>query len=910
MRVLQKKIFRGPHLYSQTPMVQVQIDLEELENYPTNKIPGLTENLLQILPGLRNHGCSYGEPGGLVRRMTEGTWLGHVAEHIALELQTEAEMPVTRGKTRSVKGKSGVYNIMFQYEVEKAGLWAAYYALHLLNVLLPANLAGLNDVDILECENAEFTTTENAIRHLRDIAMNGRLGPTTRSIVEAAERRGIPAMRLDEDSLVQLGWGKYQRRIRGSITDATSQIAVDAAGDKDLTKKLLGEARVPTPRGDVAQSLEDALEIAKRIGFPLAVKPLDGNHGRGVTTNIVNVRQIEPAFLTARKHGRRIIVEKCYSGRDYRILAINARVVAVAERVPAHVIGDGNHTLGELIDIANSDPRRSNGHENVLSKIIVDDHVTTMIARHNMTMDDIPLKNQKIMLRSNANLSTGGIAIDRTDDIHPANIALMERAARAIGLDVAGIDVVTKDIALPIDHSTGGIIEVNASPGFRMHLAPSEGQPHPVGEAVISMLFPKDKPARIPVVAVTGTNGKSTTARMIARILRQSGKSVGLTSTSGIYVNDELLWEGDASGPQSAQTLLRDPRIEVAILETARGGILREGLGVDYCDVGAVLNVTADHLGLSGIETIQDMADLKSVVVESVSDNGVSVLNADDPLTLKMADYAGGRLCFFAMHRGHQMNKTLSRHIENGGMAVVREAWHGMEEIVLHYKGQRLPVIDIKHIPATHDGKAAFNVENALAAVAIACAMDVDIDTIRLALSAFRSSYDDNPGRFNIFDGHGFRVIMDYAHNPAALSAYLQMVDKMRANYRNVIGTVSIPGDRRDDDIHEMGRIAATSMDFIIFREAPDLRGRHPGSVNALLKEGALSTGFPPENIICVGPEEEATQICLNKAEAFDLVLLSPTNVSKTWQQILAFKPNAPNAYEAPDPRLKVQHAR
>lgn len=890
MTVLGKRVYHGPHLYSHTPMIRIELDLGELEQRPTNKIPGFKEKLLALLPGLDRHGCSYGEAGGFTRRMTEGTWIGHVIEHIALELQTQADMPVTRGKTRSVKDKLGVYNVMFEYEIEKAGLWAGFYALQLVNSILPDNLSGIMDIDRLGCgDESDFSSVEDALLHLKSIANRERLGPTTRSIVEAAKKQSIPAMRLDDESLVQLGWGKNQRRIRGSMTDATSQIAVDAACDKELTKKLLSAARVPCPQGDVVRTLEGAIEAAQDLGYPIVIKPLDGNHGRGVTTNIKSDEEVQLAFGLAKKHGSRIIVEQFYEGRDYRILAIEGRIVAVAERVPAHVIGDGKKNIQELVETVNTDPRRGEGHENVLSKIVIDDHVREKLSDQKMNLASIPATGQRVWLRGTANLSTGGTAIDRTDDIHPANVILMERAARAIGLDIAGIDVVTKDISMPMETHGGGIVEINASPGFRMHLQPSEGRARPVGDAVISMLF-KDKPARIPAITITGTNGKSTTTRMVAHIFRQKNQRVGFTSTSGVYINDEMIWEGDASGPQSASIILRDPTVDVAVLETARGGILREGLGIDYCDVGAVLNVTADHLGLGGINTLEDLAAVKSVVVESVKDEGTSVLNADDPLVRNMAEYAGGKICFFSLQGGHKMSAHLREHIEKGGLAVVRENWSGQEEIVIHANNQRFHLMDVKQIPATHGGIAEFNIQNALAATAIAFAMNVEIEVIRAAMANFGSSYEENPGRFNIYDGHGFRVVMDYAHNPAALTTFLQSINKMRGNYRNVIGTVSTPGDRRDEDIREMGRIAAGTLDLIVFREGPDQRGRAPGVVNKLLLEGALSEGFPQENIICVIDEEEAADICLQKAQPGDLVVLSPSDVSGIWKRMREFK--------------------
>jgi cyanophycin synthetase len=891
MNILDVSIYRGLNIHSAQPLIRVQLDLGPLEQWPTNRIPGFADALQKMLPGLYGHGCSYGTDGGFIKRMAEGTWLGHVAEHVALELQSMAGAPVTRGKTRSVEGRPGVYNVMYAYETEQVGLWAGRYAFEIVNALLPEDLAGVTGLEHLGGPDAKgFTSVEDAVRHLKDIARHERFGPTTQAVAEAAQRRGIPVLRLDGQSLVQLGWGRLQRRIRASITDATSHIAVETASDKALTKELLASAGVPVPEGRVVRDAEEALAAALDIGFPVVVKPLDGNQGRGVSTGIATPEDIRIAFDRAHQHCGSIVVERYYTGRDYRVLVVNGRVVAVAERVPAHVVGDGRHTVAELIDLLNADPRRGEGHEDVLSKVVVDRHVESILARAGLSLADVPAAGQRVWLRDTANLSTGGTAIDRTDDIHPANAILMERAAQAVGLDVAGMDLVTEDISRPVAEWGGGVVEVNAAPGFRMHIAPTEGRPRPVAEAVVGMMFPDGARGRIPVAAVTGTNGKSTVTRMVAHILRQGCKRVGFTSTSGIHIDDEVTWEGDASGPHSARRLLSDPTIDCAVLETARGGILREGLGIDACDVGAVLNISADHLGLSSVHTLEDLAAVKSLVAQAVGKDGVSVLNADDPLTLAMAGRAGGRVCFFSMRGGSAMTPQLRAHIDGRGMACVLEDW-GDSQIVLHDGGRRLPVIDARHIPAAHGGIADFNIQNALAAAAVAYGLNVDPRTIRAGLSTFASSFEQNPGRLNVYDGHGFRVIMDYAHNPAALAALLRLVGRMQPGYRSVIGTVSTPGDRRDEDIREMGRLAATGFDFLVFRERPDARGRPEGEVVRLLKEGARAAGFPAENIACVLPEEEAIDICLQRAAPGDLVVLMPTEIKACWGRVLSFAP-------------------
>lgn len=893
LSVLGRSVYKGPHLYSHTPMIRIELDLQALENYPTNKIPGFTDALTGAVPSLAQHTCSYDAPGGLIRRMEEGTWLGHVIEHVALELQSLAGINVTRGKTRSVQGRPGVYNVMYQYETEKVGLHAGRLAIELVASLLPAPFTAVSGLSRLAADDeVSFTTVEAAAAHLRRIAGRERLGPTTRAITEAAERRGIPVLRLDDHSLVQLGWGKNQRRIRASISDTTSHIAVETAGDKALTKQILEAAGVPVPSGEVVRTVEGALAAAEDIGFPIVIKPLDGNHGRGVTTNIRSKEAVAQAFAIAAEHSRDVVVEKFLKGRDFRVLVIGGKVVAVSERVPAHVTGDGKRTIRQLAEAVNADPRRGEGHEAALTKIPLDAHTEAVLAKGGVTFDTVPANGARIFMRDTANLSTGGTAIDRTDEIHPDNIRDLERAAVAIGLDICGLDVVTEDISQPLRNVGGGVVEANAAPGFRMHMHPAEGRARPVGDAVVNMLYPQGKPARIPLVAITGTNGKSTTTRMIVNILRQKGATVGFTSTSGVYVNDQLVWEGDASGPQSARRILRDPGVDYAVLETARGGILREGLAFESCDIGAVLNVTADHLGLGGIHTLEQLAAVKSVVAESVRSGGVSVLNADDPMTREMAKDAGGRICFFSMHGGSLMSDHLRDHIAKGGLAVVRENWTGEEDIVIHAENRRIPVIRAKQIPATLDGAAGFNLQNAIAAAAVAYGLGIEIDQIRSGLVSFTSSFEQNPGRLNVYDGHGFRVILDYAHNPAALTSLGHLIGKMEG-YGNVIGTVSTPGDRRDEDIREMGRIAADIFDYIVFREDPDRRGRAKGETVRLLAEGAREAGFPAANIIMVSGEEAATDACLKRAKAGDLVILLPSDVPGIWQRMLDYRPPA-----------------
>lgn len=897
MRVLETATYRGPHYYAAQPMIRIRLDLGALEDWPTTRLPKFTDRLLVALPGLDNHGCSYRAPGGFVRRLREGTWLGHVAEHLALELQTLAGTPVTRGKTRSVKGQPGVYDILYRYESERLARAAGRLALVLVNSLLPLHLQGVEGLDRVApalAGGVEFPLHLNAaVAELRLIARQETLGPTTRSLVDEARRRGIPAQRLDEHSLIQFGLGARRKLIRASITGDTSQIGVQTAGNKDLTKRLLSAVGVPVPRGAVVRTAEQAQAEATKIKGAVAIKPLDGNHGRGVNLNLLTDEQVRWGFEQAAKHGRRVVVEEQFIGRDYRILVIGGQVVAVAERVPARVIGDDRSTVAELIEVVNQDPRRGVGHEKVMTRIAVDEHVREVLGRVGLDLASVPAEGAIVQLRATANLSTGGTAVDRTDEIHPDNASIARRAALTVGLDVAGIDFIAPDITRSVRETGGGVIEVNAAPGFRMHLEPSEGQPRDVARAVLASLYPPGARSRIPIVAITGTNGKSTVGRMVSAMFRAKGLTVGLTNTSGVYINDEQIKAVDASGPKSARTVLQDPTVEVAVLETARGGILREGLAFDHCDVGMVLNVTADHLGLKGVNTVEDLAKVKSVVTEAVGRRGVSILNADDPMTLRIARHAGGRISYFTLNGGPEMSPFLQKHVAEGGLLAAREpSIHG-GDLIIHDGNRRIRVMSAGDIPATLSGLADFNTANALAAVLAGYAQRVPVETMAAALRGFTSSYVDNPGRFNIHDAHGFRVVVDYAHNPAAMRAIGQVVERLRPRVGRVIGVVSIPGDRRDEDIREMGEIAGGLFDELVFRERPDGRGRETGAVVALLTEGALAAGFAEAHLHRILSEPRAVEAGLRLAQPGDLVMIFPTAIEAVWRQVETFRPAA-----------------
>jgi cyanophycin synthetase len=896
MKVLETRVFRGPSPYGYRPVIRMTLDLEELEEWPSARIPGFNERLVELMPSLHEHGCSYGEPGGFIRRLSDenhdgtyGTWMGHVVEHVAIELQCLAGTEVTYGKTRSVHGRAGVYHVIYSYVEEQVGIEAGELAITLIRSLLPSDLPSALPPE----EASAFSFIEardDLIARAQDIV----LGPTTASIVNEARKRDIPAIRLDDQSLVQLGYGKYQQRIRASVTGKTSNIAVETASDKELTIKLLDDVGIPTPRHRRVRSEEGAAEAAEALGFPLVVKPLDVSHGRGVSLNLTSVAEVVHAYTIAAEYSSSALVETFLPGKDYRVLVVNGEVVAVAERVPAHVIGDGEHSIRQLIEIVNRDPRRGFGHEKVLTKIKITHQSELLLERAGYTLDTVLAAGEVFFLSSTANLSTGGTAIDRTNEISYETREIARRAALVVGLDVAGIDIITPDIAQPLREVGGGIVEVNAGPGFRMHLQPSEGMPRNVARYVVTRLFPPGAQSRIPIIAVTGTNGKTTTARMVAHILKMNGERVGLTTTDGIYIDGQPYLRGDMTGPWSARMVLKDPTVDSAVLETARGGILREGLGYDACDVGCVLNVTNDHLGLRGINTVEEIAEVKSLVIEVVRRDGASVLNADDPLVVAMAERASGRIVYFSMHGGESASDLVKQHIAGGGTAVVLQPGVRGDMIAIYDDEQYIPLLWTHLIPATLEGKARHNVANALAATAMAYARGVGVENIKQGLRTFTTTFFQAPGRLNVFDEHPFRVIVDYAHNPAAFSAMRDLVERLRPGYQRVIGVMSAPGDRRDIDIREDGQIAAGIFDLMVIKEDDDRRGRADGAIAALVREAAMDAGMRDDQIIVVLDEITAVKRALSLGQPGDLVVIFADNITPVWKTIIYWNGRQP----------------
>lgn len=846
MNILGINIYRGRNIYCHRPVIKLTLDLEGYSDIPTKDIPDFNAKLLALLPGLKEHYCSAGKPGGFVKRLYDGTYLAHVAEHVILELQHMVGYDVRYGKARCIEGEK--YYIVYEYMLEDCGLRSGKLAVDLLNKLL----------------KGECIDLDNKISDLRKVIAEFDLGPSTKAIVDEAKRRGIPVTRIGNSSILRLGYGKYQKLIEGTITENTSCIAVDISCDKQLTKKILREYGIPVPEGYEVYSEDDAVSIARELGYPVVVKPLSGNQGKGVCLNLASDEDVRVAYRIAKGYSENIIVERHVQGRHYRVLVVKDKVAAVSERIPAHVIGDGKSSIKQLIDKLNEDPNRGEGHEKPLTKIKIDPIVLMVLNRQGKDLNYVPQSGEKIYLRDNDNLSTGGIAVDCTDKIHPDNVAIAIRAAQAIGLDIAGVDITAPDISKPLTVTGGVVIEVNASPGIRMHYFPQKGESRDVAKSIIDMLYPYGSKSTIPIVAVTGTNGKTTTTRMIAHILSAYGYTVGMTTTDGIYVDNKLILKGDNTGPLSAATVLADKNIDAAVLETARGGIIRAGLGYDLSDVGIITNVTEDHLGLDGIETLEDMAFVKSLVVEAVKEDGYAVLNADDSMTGYIESRVKCKKVYFSMNEN---NLLIKKHILSGGTAVYLKD----DMIMVANRDSIVPVIDIKDIPATLNGSVRFNVQNSLAATAGCWALRIPIKDISKGLSTFYCDQKHNPGRFNIFNIGNYRVLVDYGHNIDGYKAVIEAATKMGAD--RLVGIIGVPGDRTDDSIRQIGEICGKAFDVIYIKEDQDLRGRKPGVVANILRKGVETTGFGKE-IKIVLSESEALEMAMANAMPGDLIMI------------------------------------
>lgn len=807
---------KGPNYWSvrRHKLVVMLLDLEDLEQKPTDKIPGFLDRIKNMFPTMVSHRCSEGVEGGFFSRVEQGTWMGHVIEHIALELQTLAGMETGFGRTRSTR-KEGVYHVVFSYVEEEVGRATATASVEIAQRLV----------------NGEDFDVSSFIQELREIREKVRLGPSTGSIVNEAINRNIPWIRLNKNSLVQLGYGINQRRIQATVASTTSNIAVEIACDKEDTKNLLEAAEVPVPRGRIIYSEEELESAIKKIGYPVVLKPINGNHGRGATTNIKDWESALIAFEIAKKHSRAIICEKFITGYDFRLLVVNYKFICAAKRTPACVTGDGKSSIQQLIDQVNADPRRGYGHEKVLTQIKVDAVTEKILSDKELTLDSILESGEILYLKPTANLSTGGTSTDVTDFVHPNNIFLAERIARIIGLDICGIDIMAPDLSTPLEENGGAVLEVNAAPGFRMHIEPSEGLPRNVAEPVIDMLYPPGASARIPIIAISGTNGKTTTTRLTAHLVKSMGHKVGFTTSDGVYIQNQMMMKGDCTGPISAEFVLKDPTVDFAVLECARGGILRAGLGFHRCDIGIITNISADHLGLGGIDTIEQLARVKSVVVESVMPGGYAILNADDDLVYKMKD---SLQCHIALFSTNPTSKRIKEHCDKNGIAAVYD--EATDMMYIQKGAWKIQIEKAHQIPLTQGGRALFNVMNIMPAVLAGYLRGFTVVDIRQALQTFIPSPAQTPGRMNLFQFRNFQVLADYAHNPAGFSVLKAYVDKVQASRK--IGIISGTGDRRDDDIRDLGEIAAGMFDEIIIRQDKHLRGRTEDEIIELLSAG------------------------------------------------------------------------
>ncbi|OIP78543.1 MAG: cyanophycin synthetase [Oscillatoriales cyanobacterium CG2_30_44_21] len=847
MKILKIQTLRGPNFWSiqRHQLVVVRLDLEDFQVQRTS----FYHNLCKVLPSF--------EGGTLAQRsdIDDAQFLAEVVKDIAIAMQGYVGMKVDFGKVKPTV-EPNIYQIVFEYKTEGAGRYAARAAVRICTTILDTGTYATHEL-------------QEDLKDLRDIRLDGQLGPSTESIVAEAKVRNIPWLELGSRAMIQLGYGVYQSRIQATLSNKTGILAVELACDKEGTKSILRASGIPVPRGTTIRSpkyLEDA--IAEVGGFPIVIKPLNGNHGRGITIDVVTFKEALDAFDMAQEVSEEVIIERFHTGRDHRILVINGKFVAVAERVPANVTGDGVSSVSQLIEITNQDPRRGDGHDNVLTRVEIDRTSMDILAKQGFTLESVPPKGQVCYLKATANLSTGGVSVDRTDEIHPENIWLAERTARIIGLDIAGIDMVTEDISKPVRETDGAIVEVNAAPGFRMHTDPSIGKSRNVAAPVIEMLFPAGAPTRVPIVAITGTNGKTTTTRLTAHIFKQTSKRVGYTTTDGIYIGECLVEKGDTTGPYSAQVILRDPTVEVAILETARGGILRSGLGFDGCDVGVVMNVQADHLGIGDIDTIEDLARLKSTVVKTALPSGFAILNAEDPLVVAMTKEVQSQIAYFSMNPELPLIKS---HVSQGGLAAVYE-----DGYLTILKGDwKLRIEEAVNVPLTLGGRAAFNIQNALAASLAAFTQDVQIEQIRQGLATFIASSEQTPGRMNLFDLGKYHALVDYAHNPAGFKAIADFIKKWEGD---AVGVIGAPGDRRDEDIIELGQLAAKMFSRIFIKEDKDLRGREPRVVADLLRQGVQEID---SNILCITilDESEAIIAALDSAPQSSLVVVFPDKV-------------------------------
>lgn len=860
---MEIRALRGANYYSLTPVVYMQLDLGELETRPSNTIPNFKENLHTILPSMIEHRCSPGTRGGFYERLETGTWAGHIVEHVAIELQCLAGTPVSYGKTYTMKDR-GIYDVVYSYQDEEVGITAGRFAVKIVNALVRQKLTAIAPI----------------VERLKKIRERNSLGPSTQAIISEAENRGIPVIKLNEDSLFQLGHGVHQRRMQATMACSTSAIAMDIAADKKVTKDLLQKMGIPVPRGILVNTYRKVLEAAEHIGFPITIKPLNGNFGRGISTNLFESDDLEAALKRAQKISSTILVEEYLSGNDYRFLVIDGKFVAAARREPAAVVGDGTSTIQQLIDKVNSNSNRGDCHEKFLTKIKVDEISHRLLALKDYTLDTVLTEGEVFHLQAAANLSAGGTAVDVTDELHPSTKAIAERVARIIGLDIIGIDAIIKDHKLPLDDRNGGIIEVNAAPGFRMHLSPSEGKPRNVAGAVLDMLFPEDRESTIPIVAITGTNGKTTTARLISHMLGRRGKRVGMTSTDGVEIGNETVLKGDYSGPEGAEVVFRDPTVDYAVLEVARGGILRRGLGYKNSDVAIITNISNDHLGEGHIDSLEALARLKGTVTESVKETGYAVLNADDKHVLYFKERTPGNAILYSVKPN---NSIIQQHLQEGNAAVVIRN----DEIVIQKFDEIVPIAGVNEVPLTLKGAAEFNTSNVLAAIAAGYALGLYEQEIRAGIISFNPSLAQSPGRVNIIDMGFFKVMIDYGHNPGAIEATGKMLPQLASGRK--IRTADGTGNRRSEDIIEFGKAIGSFYDHVIVTDTHPW-DRKVGETAELVKTGVLEAGLPEDKVEVIIDDRKAIARALEMAQPDDLIVLQANDVHQIINDVLAYK--------------------
>lgn len=871
MVIRQINAMRGPNYWSvnRHKLIVMVLDLEEMEERPSNTIDGFKDRLETMFPDMFEHRCSVGTPGGFFERVEEGTWMGHIIEHIALEIQTLAGMDVGFGRTRGY-GEKGVYNVVFAYLEEAVGIYAAGAAVRICEALVKG-------------EEYDFASEIHIMRVLREEV---RLGPSTGSIVEEAAARGIPWIRLNKNSLCQLGYGAHQKRIQATVTSETSNIAVEIAGDKEDTKFLLEQAEIAVPRGKIIRCEEDLRAAVDYVGFPLVTKPINGNHGRGITVNINRWEDALTGFRVAKTVSNSVIIEKHVTGSDFRLLVINNILVAAAKRTPAHVVGDGIQTIEQLVEEVNRDPRRGYGHEKVLTQITINDITKSIIAAKSYTLQTVLEKGEIMYLKDTANLSTGGSAEDVTDIVHPANIFMAERISKIIDLDICGIDLMTTDISVPLFETGGAVIEVNAGPGFRMHLAPTSGLPRNVAAPVIDKLFPNGTNGKIPIVAITGTNGKTTTTRLIAHFAKLKGFKVGYTTSDGIYIQNRMLMKGDCTGPSSAEFVLKDPTVNFAVLECARGGLLRAGLGFHNCDIGIVTNVAADHLGLKGIHTIEQLAKVKGIIPESVLPKGYTILNADDDLVYEMRRTVVSNIALFSMDEENPRIKAIQK---DGGLCAVYENGY-----ITICKGEwKLRVIKAVNVPLTFGGRASFMIQNVLPAVLTAYLKGFTIDEMKVGLESFIPSPSQTPGRLNLFQFKDFQVLLDYAHNPSGMRALQKFIENIDATVK--VGIIAGVGDRREEDTNEIGSIAAEMFDEIIIRQDKNLRGRTEMELINMLNDG-IKKKDPDKKTTIIKNEKEAATFAIKNAKKGSLIVFCSDVVTEALDLVQKLKEEESNS--------------